>query len=65
MAAEAINPTTTGRNPEKMPLINALSLWREIKWLVYATNKNDGMTTTSVHNIEPKIPKMGDANSGE
>ena len=61
-AADAINPITTGRNPMNIPRIATLSLWRAIKWLVYATRRNDGRTTTSVQTTDPSTPHNGFVN---
>ena len=63
-AAEAINPTTTGRSPAKMPFITALSLCRCMKWEAYRVRINDGTTTTSVHVSDPSNPHSGPAKAG-
>lgn len=53
-AAEPISPTTTGRSPEKIPLIIALSLWCWMNRLVKSTRKKEGRTTAVVAMIAPK-----------
>lgn len=64
IAAEAISPTTTGRNPEKIALIAPLSWCLRMKCEQYKTRKKEGTVTASVASSDPSMPQIGEASSG-